>query len=159
MTKKCLHGANIAEIVERAEALQDYECPYCVIEQLHAAVKTAQELAATRLKEIERLRKQLTDCEQLLAAHDPKRECGYWMRTSPPEPLPAPTDSELYDSSPIFRHIWTCPIGWIGERLVYGPGYTLEDMKPWLIELRRLAGFEKPEGTVNTLKSGGSHAE
>jgi predicted Zn-ribbon and HTH transcriptional regulator len=36
--------------------------------------------------EIERLRKQLKDCEQLLAAHDPKRECGYWMRTSPPEP-------------------------------------------------------------------------
>jgi len=42
--------------------------------------------AKERLKEIERLRKQLKDCEQLLAAHDPKRECGYWMRTSPPEP-------------------------------------------------------------------------
>ena len=31
-------------------------CPWCAIEQLHAAVKTAQELAATRLLEVERLR-------------------------------------------------------------------------------------------------------
>lgn len=58
-----------------------------------------------------------------------------------------PTDSELYSSSELFRHIWVCPMGWIGDKLIYGPGYTSADMKPWLVKLRRLVGFEHPEGT------------
>lgn len=33
--------------------------------------------------ELQRL--QLLDCERLLAAHDPKKECGYWLRSSPVE--------------------------------------------------------------------------
>lgn len=65
---------------------------------------------------------------------------------SPSETAAKPTDSELYGSSELFRHIWVCPMGWIGDKLIYGPGYTLADMKPWLIKLRRLVGFEHPEG-------------
>lgn len=37
-------------------------------------------------------------------------------------------------------------MGWIGDKLVFGPGYSQQDMKVWLIELRRLMGFEHPAG-------------
>lgn len=74
--------------------------------------------------------------------HCPTCDCG-----SAHETTAKPTDSELYSSSELFRHIWVCPIGWIGDRLIYGPGYTSADMKPWLVKLRRLVGFEHPEGT------------
>jgi hypothetical protein len=46
------------------------------------------EIAREKDTEIERLQAQLRDCEQLLAAHDPKRECGYWLRTQPPTSEP-----------------------------------------------------------------------
>jgi len=55
-------------------------CSHC-----HLPRQGAHSCMQSMQAEIERLRKQLKDCEQLLAAHDPKRECGYWMRTSPPE--------------------------------------------------------------------------
>jgi len=61
------------------EASEDGE--YYYKEDVH------QELRQLR-GENERLRAQLVDCEKLLAAHDPNRECGYWMRTMPPEPHP-----------------------------------------------------------------------
>lgn len=56
------------------------------------------------------------------------------------------SQSELYESSPLFKHVWQCPIGWINGKLVFGPGYTEADVIEWLVELRRIAGIENPEG-------------
>lgn len=55
------------------------------------------------------------------------------------------SQSELYESSQVFRHVWVCPLGWIGDKLIYGPGYDVADIKQWIIELRRLVGFENPQ--------------
>ena len=70
-----------------------------------------------------------------------------------PETSPKPTDSELYGSSGLFRHVWFCPMGWVGDKLIYGPGYTSADMKQWLIGLRRLVGFHTPEGLESPPKA------
>lgn len=65
------------------------DCVFCHRDQLAQEVSTLRsDLTACQL-ERDRLRNQLVDCEQLLAAHDPQKECGYWIRTMPPEPQSA----------------------------------------------------------------------
>lgn len=64
-------------------------------------------------------------------------------------PFPALPGADAADrwAEPLYRHAYGCPMGWIGDKLIYGPGYRQEDMKAWLVELRRLLDFEHPEGS------------
>lgn len=52
----------------------------------------------------------------------------------------------LFNSSPLFRHVWYCPIGWMDGKLLWSKGMTEQDAIRWLVDLRRIAGIENPEG-------------
>jgi len=56
------------------------------------------------------------------------------------------SQSELYESSSLFKHVWYCPLGWMDDKLLWPRGTTEKDVIAWLIELRRMVGFEHPEG-------------
>lgn len=60
----------------------------------------------------------------------------------------AKSQSELFESSPLFRHVWYCPLGWMDGKLLWPKGTTEEDVIKWLVELRRIAGIENPEGSI-----------
>jgi hypothetical protein len=62
-----------------------FVCSWCEIDQLHAALKTAQELAATRLQEIERLRAWAKELEESGIASAPNI-------SNEAEPTPKQTD-------------------------------------------------------------------
>ena len=145
--RRCLPGTleRVPELRDRIDQALFGE-PNSAVETSGAPVATAQLLEAVA-GAVPLIREDICDCERD-GEETHRHLCRkFGLELKAPETAAKPTDSELYGSSELFRHIWVCPMGWIGDKLIYGPGYTLADMKPWLVKLRRLAGFEHPEGT------------